>query len=164
MKRRWHWIKYGRLVQSCRLYQPNSHLHFPLMATPCNEELNFNRGLCNANMRLSTFPRLTGHVLSCCPHPDRHWKWCSPTEQLLFIPAPNLLSGYSLLYFGVCLSHQKKNANANCSIKNLLLTVLFIKVGFYFRNHAMQTSAWCFGDDGKKRKRKQKRYTYILVW
>ena len=70
MKRRWHWIIYGRLVQSCRLYQPNSHLHFPLMATPCNEELNFNRGLCNAKMRLSTFPSLTGHVFSCCPQPD----------------------------------------------------------------------------------------------
>lgn len=70
MKRRWHWIIYGRLVQSCRLYQPNSHLHFPLMATPCNEELNFNRGLCNAKMRLSTFPSLTCHVFSCCPQPD----------------------------------------------------------------------------------------------
>lgn len=55
----------------------------------------------------------------------------------------------------------EKSANANCSMKNLLLTVLFINVGFYFRNHAMLTSEWCFGDDGKKREKKIETYVHF---
>lgn len=108
MKRRWHWIKYGRLVQSCRLYQPNSHLHFPLMATPCNEELNFNRGSCNANMRLSTFPSLTGHVLSCCPHPDWQALKMMLTHWTIAVHSRSQLAQRILIIIFWCLPFTKK--------------------------------------------------------